>query len=91
MPKYEVLSDFCRDYTSLKPYDIPSTSYSVTELIRSYNVDVYAKKEIYVVDLCHKKFEHVCQPLDEGHLVEDILCEPRHLSGSINEDNEKLM
>ena len=44
MPKYEVLSNFCRDYTSLHPYDIPSPSYSVNELIRYSNVDVCAKK-----------------------------------------------
>ena len=72
MTKYEVLSDFCRDCSSLQPYDTPSSSYSVHELIISSNVDVYAKKETYDVDLCHKKFEHVCQPLDEGHLMEDF-------------------
>ena len=43
--RHIILSDFCRDYTSLQPYDIPSPSYSVNELIRSLNVDVYAKKE----------------------------------------------
>ena len=48
-------------------------------------------RKIHVVDLFHKKIEHVCQPLDEGHLREDILCEPHHLSGSLKEDNEKLM
>ena len=61
MPKFDILSNFCIDYTSLNPYDIPSPSYSVNELITSSNVDVYAKKETHVVDLCHKKFEHVCQ------------------------------
>ena len=74
MPKYEVLSDFFRDYTSLQPYDIPSPSYSVNELMRYSNVDMYSKKETYDVDLCHKEFEHVCQPLDEGHIMHDILC-----------------
>ena len=91
MPKYEVLSEFCRDYTSLHPYDIPSPSYSVNELIISSNVDVYTKKETYVVELCHKKFEHVCQPLDEGHLMENFPCETHLLSGSLKEDREKLM
>ena len=52
---------------------------------------MYAKKETYAVDLCHKKFEHVCQPLDEGHFMGDILCEPHHLSGSLKEDRENLM
>ena len=86
MPKYEVLSDFCRYYTSLQTYDIPSPSYSINELMRSSNVDVYAKKETYAVDLCHKKFEHVCQQLDEGQLMEDLLCGSHHLSGSLKED-----
>ena len=91
MPKYEVNYDFCRDYTSLQPYDTPSPLYSVHELIRSSNVDVCAKKETYVVDICHKEFEHVCHPLDEGHLMEDIFCEPHNLSGSLKEDVEELM
>ena len=91
IPNYEILSDFCRDYTSLQPYDIPSPSYSVNELIRSSNVDVYAKKETYAVDLCHKKFEHVCQPVDEGNFMGDLICEPHHLSGSLKEDRENLM
>ena len=88
---YEVFSYFFRDYTSLQPYDIPSPSYSVNEFIRSSNVDVYTKKETYDVDLCHKKFEHVCKPLDEGHLMEDLLCEAHHLSGALKEDRENLM
>ena len=90
MPKYEVLYAFFRDYTSFQPYDIPSPSYSVNELIRSSNVDVYAKKETYVVDLCHKKFEHVCQELDEGKLMENFPYETHLFSGSIKEDTENL-
>ena len=43
------------------------------------------------MDLCHKKFEYVCQPLDEGHLMEDILYEQHHFTGSLKEDREKLM
>ena len=72
---------FCRDDTSFQPYDTPSPSYSVHELIRSSIVDLCAKKETYAMDLCHKEFEHVGQSLDEGHLMEDILCEPHNLSG----------
>ena len=83
MPKYEVLSDFHRDYTSFRPYDTPSPSYSVHELIRYSIVDLCAKKETYAMDFYHKEFEHVCQSLDEGHLMEDILCEPHNLSGSL--------
>ena len=69
MPKYEVISYFCRDYTSLNPYATPSPSHDVNELIRYSNIDVCAKKETYVVNLCHKEFEHVCHPLDEWHLM----------------------
>ena len=46
--------------------------------------------ETYVVDLCHKKFEHVCQSLDEGNLMENFPCETHLLSGSLKEDREKL-
>ena len=49
------------------------------------------RKKHTLVDLCHKKFEHVFHPLDEGHLMEYLLCEPHHLSGSLKEDSEKLM
>ena len=90
MPKYEVLFDFCIDYSSFHPYDIPPPSYSVNEFIRSSNVDVYTKKETYDVDLCHKKFEHVCKPLDEGHLMENFPSETHILSGSLKEDIENL-
>ena len=51
IPKYEVLSDFFRDYNSLQPYDIPSPSYSVNELMRSSNVDVYMQR---------KKHRNIC-------------------------------
>ena len=42
------------------------------------------------MDLFHKEFEHVCQSLDEGNLMEDILFEPHNLSGLLKEDREKL-
>ena len=89
--RHIILSDFCRDYTSFQPYDTPSPSYSVHELIRSSIVDLCAKKETYAMYFCHNKFEHVFQSLDEGNLMENILCEPHNLSGSLKEDGENLM
>ena len=32
-----------------------------------------------------------CHPLKGVTLVEDLICEPHHLSGSLKEDREKLM
>ena len=44
-----------------------------------------------MVDSFHKKNSHVCELLEEENLVEDLLCEPQNLSGSIKEDKKKLM
>ena len=52
---------------------------------------MYTKKETYPMDLCHKKIEHVGQPLDEGHLMENFPSETHILSGSLKEDIENLM
>ena len=91
MQKYEVLFDFFIYYISFHPYDTPSPSYSINELIRASIVDLRAKKETYAMDFYHKEFEHVCQSFDEGNLMDDILCEPHNLSGSLKEDIEKNM
>ena len=44
-----------------------------------------------ILDPCHKKDGTRCQPLQGETLVEDLLCEPHHLSGSLKEDRENLM
>ena len=46
--------------------------------------------EICVVDACHKKSSIICQLSEEDTLVQDLLCEPHHLSGPIKEDREKF-
>ena len=43
-----------------------------------------------MVDSCYKKNGHICQLLEEEILVDDIVGEPHHLSGSLNEDRKKL-
>ena len=43
-----------------------------------------------MVDLCHKKNGHICHILEEENLMEDIVGEPHHLSGSLKEDRKNL-
>ena len=43
------------------------------------------------VDPYHKKNGPICKLLEEETLVEDILCEPHHLSGSLKEERENIM
>ena len=75
----------------MHPYEFPSTSYNVNDVTRIYNVDMHAKKETCVMDLCHKQVDRVCQPLDEAYLVEDLPCEPHQLSVSPRVNQENLM
>ena len=42
------------------------------------------------MDSCYKKNGHICHLLEEEILVEDILGETHHLSGSLKEDRKNL-
>ena len=44
-----------------------------------------------MVDPCHKKNGHICHLLEEENLVDNIIFEPHHLSGSLKEDRENLI
>ena len=89
MPRHENLSDFCIDHMSFQPSKIPSTSHHGSEYAGNSKVDVYVEDEFCVVGSCHKKNGHICQLLEEETLVELILGEPHHLSGSLKEDRKK--
>ena len=91
MPMYTILSDLCNDHISLQLSYIPYTSHHGGYFAEDSKADLYVENEFYVVDPCHKKNGLICQLLEEGILVEDLICEPHHLIGSLKEDREKLM
>ena len=86
MTRNETISD----HMSFQPSDIPSTSHHGSECAKNSKADLYVEDEFCVVDPCHKKNGHICQLLEEESLLEDILGEPHHLSGSLKEDRKKL-
>ena len=88
---YEKNSDFCKGHFSLQPSKVSSTSYNISDIIKDSNVDVGVKNQTCVVDLCHKKIDLSHQPLEGVKIMEDLLCDPHHLIGSLNEDKYKLM
>ena len=91
MPRHEMLSDFCTDHMSFHPSEIPSISHHESECEENSKADLYVEDDFYVVDSCHKKNGHLCQLFEEETLVEDLLCNLHHFSGSLKEEREKLM
>ena len=86
-------SDFCNSHVHLQPSDPwedGKTSHHGSECAENSKADLYVEDEFYVVDPCYKKNGHICQLLEEEILVEDILGETHHLSGSLKEDRKKL-
>ena len=55
MSRYGVLSYFCENRISLKPLEIPSTSYHGSDFATYSKVGRYFENEIYVVDPCIRK------------------------------------
>ena len=90
IPRHEILSDFHTDHMSFQHLEMPSTSHHGSECAENSKADLYVEDEFYVVDSCYKKNGHICQLLEEEILVEDILGETHHLSGSLKEDRKKL-
>ena len=86
-----MLYDFFKDHMLFQPSKIPSTSHHGSDFAKNPKADLYVENELGVVDPCHNKNSPICQILEEETLVEDLLCEPHHLSGSLKEDREKLM
>ena len=60
MPRYDVLSNFCKDHISWKPLELPSTSYNGNDFTKYSKVDRYVENDIYVVDPCHKQDDLMC-------------------------------
>ena len=81
MPRYAILSDLCNDHILLQLSEIPSTSHHGGDFAEDSKADLYVENAFYVVDPCHKKNGLICQILQEGSLVEDIICDPHHLIG----------
>ena len=69
---------------------IPSTSHHGSNFAENSKADLYVENDFCVVDPCHKQDYLRCEPLEGENLVEDLLCEKHHLSGSLKEDREKL-
>ena len=86
-----MLSNFCTYHMSFQPSDIPSTARHGSDFAKNSKADLYVENEFCVVDPCHKQNGHVCKLLEEEPLVEDLLCEPHNMIGSLNEDIKKLM
>ena len=86
MKRHETISD----HISFQPSEIPSTSHHGSECAENSKANLYVEDEFCVVDPCHKKNGHICQLLEEENLLEDILGEPCHLSGSLKEDRKNL-
>ena len=91
MTGHEMLSNLFRYHVSFQPSQIPSTTHHGSDFIENSKANLYNENEFCVVGPCHKKNGHVCQILEEGNLVDYILCEPNNLSGSLKEDRKKLM
>ena len=91
MPRYDVLSNLCKDHISLQPSKIPSTSHHGSDFAEDSKADLYDENDFCVVDPYHKKNGPICQILEEEKLVDYFICEPHHLSGSLKEDREKIM
>ena len=85
MTRNEIISD----HMSFQPSDIPSTSHHGSDCAENSKPYLYVQDEFCVVYLCHKKNGHICQLLEEETLLEDIICEPHNLSGSLKEDINK--
>ena len=86
-------SDFCNSHVHLQPsypWEDGKTSHHGSECAENSKAGLYVEDEFYVVDSCHKKNGHICQLLGEETLMEDILGEPCHLSGSLKEDRNNL-
>ena len=75
----------------MKISEIPSTSYHGSDFTEDSKANRYIENEVCFVDPCHKKDDLMCQPLEGETLVEDLLCEPHQLRGSLKEDKEKLI
>ena len=86
MTWHEMISN----HMSFQPSNIPSTSNHGSDFAENSKADLYDENEFCVVDPCHKKSSIICQLLEEETLVQDLLCEPHHLSGPLKEDREKL-
>ena len=91
IPMYDVLYYLCKDHISLQTLEIHSTSYHGSDFAKDSKVFWYVENEIFFVDPCHKKDCLMCEPLEGENLVEDLICEPPHLSGSIKDDRDNLM
>ena len=85
MARYDLLYDLCKYHISLQPSEIPSTSHHGSDFAEDSKVDLYVENEFCGVVPCHKKNGLICQLLEEETLVEDLLCEPHHLSGSLKD------
>ena len=90
MTRHEMISDFCIDHMSFQPSDMPSNSHHRSDFAENSKVDLHDENEFCFVDPCHKKRSIICQILEEDTLVQDLLCEPHHLSGPLKEDREIL-
>ena len=75
---------------SFQPSEIPSTSHHGSDFTENSKADLFDENEFCVVDPCHKKRIIIFHLLEEETLVQDLLCEPHHLSGPLKEDREKL-
>ena len=71
--------------------EIPSTTHHGSDFAKNSKADLYVENEFCVVDPCHKQNGPICQLLEEYTFVEDIICEPHNLSGSLNKDKKNLM
>ena len=90
IPRHEMLSNFYTDHMPFQHSEIPSTSHHGSDCAENSKVGLYVEDEFYVVDSCYKKNGHICQLLGEETLMDDILGEPHHLSGSLKEDRNNL-
>ena len=85
-----MLSNFHTNHMSFQHSEVPSTSHNGSECAENSKAGLYVEDEFDVVDSCHKKNGHICHLLEEENLMEDIVGEPHHLSGSLKEEKKNL-
>ena len=68
IPRYDVISDFCKDYISLQPSKLPSTSYHGSDFAKDYNADMSVENEFWVVDSSQNVISHKDIKWFEGYI-----------------------